>query len=201
MTSLDVRAPDRGAPLDRFRRTLPSQKIFGGHVTQADRSRHVFREWPMTRETIMTPNTFAAAPALMKSRHWSADILKSGLVDSLTELVKIPASQSNGCAFWLHMHSAGARKHGESEERTYPLDAWRESPLDGERERAALAWTGALTLVSGTRPPDNVYRPVKAHFTEQGQVTLSLPIGVINGWDRIQVGVRAVHPARQREAA
>jgi AhpD family alkylhydroperoxidase len=200
MTSLDVRAPDRGASLDRFRRALASQKIFGGHVTQADRSRHVFREWPMTRETIMTPNTFAAAPALMISRHWSTDILKSGLEDSLTELVKIPASQSNGCASCPHMHSAGARKHGESEERPYPLDAWRESPLDGERERAALAWTEALTLVSRTRPPDNVCRAVEAHFTEQEQMTFSLPIGA-NGWYRIQVGLGAVHPARQREAA
>jgi AhpD family alkylhydroperoxidase len=184
-----------------FERALPSQKIFGVHVTQADRSRHVFREWPMTRETIMTPNTFAAAPALMKSRHWSTGILKSGLEDGLTELVKTPASQSHGCAFCLHMHSAGARKHGECEERPYPLDASRESPLDGERERAALAWTEALTLASEIRPPDNVHRAGETHFTEQEQVTLSLPIGAINGWNRIQVGLRAVHPAGQREAA
>jgi alkylhydroperoxidase family enzyme len=126
-------------------------------------------------ETTVTrrPKAFAAAPALMKSRHWSTDILKSGLVDSLTELVKIGASQINGCAF-----CCGA---------------------NCERERSALAWTEALT--PGSRPRGDVYRAVQAHLTEQEQVTLSLLIVAINEWKRIQAGVRAVHPARQREAA
>jgi AhpD family alkylhydroperoxidase len=152
-------------------------------------------------ETTVTrrPNAFAAAPALMKSRHWSIDILKSGPEDSLTELVKIRASQIDGCAFCLCMQSAGARKRGESDEHPYLLDAWRESPLYRERKRAALAWTEALALVSGSR--GDVYRAVLAHLTEQEQVTLSLLIVAISGWNPIQAGVRAVHPARQREAA
>jgi AhpD family alkylhydroperoxidase len=145
------------------------------------------------------PNAFAAAPALMTSRHWSTDILKSGLEDSLTEHVKIRASQINGCAFCLCVDRAGARKRGESDEHPYLLDAWRESPLYSERKRAALAWTEALTLVSGSHPRGNV--AVQAHLTEQEQVTLSLLIVAFNGCNRIQAGVRAVHPARQREAA
>jgi AhpD family alkylhydroperoxidase len=152
----------------------------------------------------MTPrlNTFGAAPALMKSwLTWSTGILKSGLEDGLMELVKIRASQINGCAFCLHMHTTDARKHGETEDRLYLLDALRESPLYNERERAALAWTEALTLVSETRAPDDVYRAVQAHFTEQEQVALTLLIVAINGWNRIQVGFRAVHPVGQREVA
>jgi AhpD family alkylhydroperoxidase len=181
-----------------------AKKIFGPHVTQADPSRHVFREWSLTKEMNMTPrlNTFAAAPAAMKSwLDWSTGILKNGLEDSLMELVKIRASQINGCAVCLHMHTAAARKHGESEERLYLLDAWRESPLYSERERAALAWTEALTLVSVTHAPDDVYRDVQAQFTEQEQVTLTLLIVAINGWNRVQVGFRAVHPVQQRQAA
>jgi AhpD family alkylhydroperoxidase len=154
---------------------------------------------------IMTPrlNPFAAAPALMKSwRDWSIGMLKeASLEDSLMELVKIRASQINGCARCLHMHTAEARKQGETEERLYLFDAWRESPLYGERERAALAWTEALTLVSETRAPDDVYHALQANFTEQEQVALTLLIVAINGWNRIQVGFRAVHPVEQREAA
>jgi AhpD family alkylhydroperoxidase len=156
------------------------------------------------KETIVTPrlNPFAAAPAPMKSwLDWSTGIPKSGLEDSLMELVKIRASQINGCARCLHMHTVDARKHGETEERIYLLDAWRESPLYSERERAALAWTEALTLVSETHAPDDVYRTLQANFTEEEQVTLTLLIVAINGWNRIQVGFRGVHPVQQRQAA
>ncbi len=152
----------------------------------------------------MTPrlNPFAAAPVPMQA--WLAfgkGILESGLEKSLMELVKIRASQINGCAFCLHMHTADARKHGETEERLYLLDAWRESPLYSERERAALAWTEALTLVSQTQAPDDVYRALQAQFTEEEQVRLTLLIVAINGWNRIQVGFRAVHPTGERQAA
>jgi|SRR5215468_6936306 len=153
---------------------------------------------------IMTPrlNPFAAAPEPMKSwLDWSIGVQKCGLEDSLMELVKIRASQINGCARCLHMHTADARKRGETEERLYLLDAWRESPLYSERERAALAWTEALTLVSATHAPDDVYRDVQAQFTEQEQVVLTLLIVAINGWNRVQVGFRAVHPVEQRQAA
>ena len=153
----------------------------------------------------MTPrlNPFAAAPALMKSwRDWSIGMLKeASLEDSLMELVKIRASQINGCARCLHMHTADARKHGETEERLYLLDAWRESPLYSERERAALGWTEALTRVSETHAPDDVYRALRAHFTEEEQVTLTSLIVAINGWNQINVGFRAVHPVDKRQAA
>lgn len=146
-------------------------------------------------------NPFAAAPAAMQSWLEFGKNLDYKLEDSLMELVKIRASQINGCAFCLLMHTADARKHGLSEERIYLLDAWRESPLYSERERAALAWTEALTRVSETRAPDNDYHALKAQFTEEEQVTLTLLIVAINGWNRIQVGFRGLHPIAQREAA
>jgi AhpD family alkylhydroperoxidase len=152
----------------------------------------------------MTPrlNPFAAAPAPMQSwLEFGKVILQSGLEDSLMELVKIRASQINGCAFCLHMHTRQARARGESEERLYLLDAWRESPLYSERERAALAWTEALTLVSETHAPDHVYQALQAQFTEEEQVKLTLLIVAINGWNRLQVGFRGIDPVGNRRAA
>ena len=152
----------------------------------------------------MTPrlNPFAAAPAPMqKWLDFSKGILQTGLEESLMELVEIRASQINACAVCLHMHTAAARKRGESEERLYLLDAWRESPLYSARERAALAWTEALTLVSETHAPDETYQALQAQFTPEEQVALTLLIVTINGWNRIQVGFRAVHPVKKREAA
>lgn len=146
-------------------------------------------------------NPFAASPAAMQSWLEFGKNLDFKLEDSLMDLVKIRASQINGCAFCLHMHTTAARQLGEAEERIYLLDSWRESPLYSDRERAALAWTEALTLVSETRAPDNDYQGLKAHFTEEEQVTLTLLIVAINGWNRIQVGFRAVHPVAKREAA
>jgi AhpD family alkylhydroperoxidase len=128
-------------------------------------------------------------------------LLKSGLEESLMELVKIRVSQINGCAFCLDMHTAAARKQGETEQRLYLLDAWRDSPLYSDRERAALAWTEALTLLPQMRAPDDVYQALKAQFSEEEQVKLTLLIVAINGWNRIQVGFRAVHPLEQRRAA
>jgi AhpD family alkylhydroperoxidase len=153
---------------------------------------------------IMTPrlNPFAAAPAAMQSwLDFSKGVLRFGLEDSLMELVEIRASQINGCAPCLYMHTAAARSHGETEERLYLLDAWRESPLYSERERAALGWTEALTLVTETRAPDDDYQAVQAQFTAEEQVALTLLIITINGWNRIQVGFRATHPVEKREAA
>jgi AhpD family alkylhydroperoxidase len=152
----------------------------------------------------MTPrlNPFAASPALMKLwLDFGKEVLQGGLDESLMELVKIRASQINGCAFCLHMHTAAARRQGESEERLYLLDAWRESPLYTTRERAALAWTEALTQVAETHAPDGVYHALQALFTEQEQVALTMLIVAINGWNRIQVGFRAVHPVEARQAA
>ena len=152
----------------------------------------------------MTPrlNPFAAAPAPMKSwRDYGLSVLETGLEESLMDLVEIRASQINGCAFCLDMHTAEARKHGETEQRLYLIDAWRDSPLYSDRERAALAWTEALTLLPQTRAPDDVYEGLKAQFSEEEQVKLTLLIVAINGWNRINVGFRSVHPIEQRRAA
>jgi AhpD family alkylhydroperoxidase len=147
-------------------------------------------------------NAFAAMPSLIeKWLDFGKAVQNSGLEESLMELVKIRASQINGCAMCLHMHTADARKQGETEERLYLLDAWRESPLYTPRERAALAWTEALTLVADTHAPDDVYEGLRAHFTEQEQVNLTMLIVVINGWNRINVGFRVVHPVAERQAA
>ncbi len=132
---------------------------------------------------------------------FSQGLKQNGLEASLMDLVVTRASQINGCAFCLDMHAAAARKRGETEQRLYLLDAWRDSPLYSERERAALAWTEALTLVAETRAPDDVYEALKAQFSEEEQVKLTLLIVTINGWNRIQVGFRAVHPIEQRRAA
>lgn len=147
-------------------------------------------------------NPFAAAPGPMQAwLDFGKTILKAGLEESLMELVEIRASQINGCARCLHMHTASARQRGETEERLYLLDAWRKSPLYSERERAALAWTEALTLLPETRAPDDIYQDLQAQFSEREQVTLTLLIVAINGWNRVQVGFRAVHPVDQRQAA
>lgn len=130
-----------------------------------------------------------------------ASFNQSGLEESLRHLVKLRASQINGCAFCIHMHTTDARKHGESEMRLYMLNAWRESPLYSDRERAALAWTDALTLVAQTGAPDADYELVKAQFSEAEQAQLTLLIGAINVWNRLQVGFRAAHPVAEKDKA
>ncbi|MFY0569858.1 carboxymuconolactone decarboxylase family protein [Archangium lansingense] len=147
-------------------------------------------------------NPFQAAPELMKAMlSLSEKVEGSGLEKSLLELVKIRSSQLNGCAFCIHMHTRDARAHGESEERIYLLDAWRESPLYTDRERAALGWTEALTLVSQTHAPDADYEAVKAHFSEEERVKLTLAISTINAWNRIAIGFRSIHPVASRSDA
>ncbi|MFT4279454.1 MAG: carboxymuconolactone decarboxylase family protein [Rhodopseudomonas sp.] len=145
----------------------------------------------------MTPrlNPSAAAPDAYKAMvALETYIQASGLEPSLIELVKMRASQINGCAFCLDMHSKDARAHGEAEQRLYLLDAWRESPLYTGRERAALGWTEALTLIAQTRAPDEDYAFLKQHFSDAEQVKLTLLIGAINTWNRIAIGFRMLHP-------
>lgn len=116
---------------------------------------------------------------------------QTGLEDTLLELVKTRASQINGCAFCLDMHSKDARARGETEQRLYTLSAWRETPFFTERERAALAWTEALTNVAATRDvPDEVYETTRTQFTERELVDLSLAIVAINGWNRLCIAFR-----------
>ena len=140
-------------------------------------------------------NPFTIAPDAIKPlRDLEKYIRSCGLELSLIELVKMRASQINGCAFCLDMHSKDARKNGETEQRLYLLNAWRESPLYTDRERAALHWTEALTLVAQTQAPDDAYAQMKAHFSEVEEVKLTLLIGTINIWNRIAIGFRSVHP-------
>lgn len=136
-----------------------------------------------------------AAPGLMQAMFaLEKAVQESGLEKSLVHLVKMRASQLNGCAFCLHMHSSDARAEGESEARLYLLNAWRESSMYTARERAALAWTEALTLLPQTHAPDETWAEVKAAFDDAEQVALSLLIGTINTWNRIAVGFRSAHP-------
>lgn len=121
-------------------------------------------------------------------------LAKCGLEHSLIELVKMRASQINGCAFCLHMHASEAQQAGESESRLHLLNAWRESPLYSDRERAALAWTEALTNLIESRAPDDIYEEITNHFTPEEQVQLTLVITQINAWNRIAVGFRVTHP-------
>jgi AhpD family alkylhydroperoxidase len=114
-----------------------------------------------------------------------------GLEAPLLELVKMRASQINGCAYCLDMHSKDARAAGETEQRLYLLNAWREAPFYTARERAALAWTEALTLVSESHVPDEVYIEACQHFSEQELANLSLAIIAINGWNRLAIGFRS----------
>jgi len=125
----------------------------------------------------------------------------SGLEPSLLELVKLRASQLNGCAFCLDMHCKDARAIGESEERLYMLTAWRESSVYSERERAALAWAEELTLIAETGAPDDAYEEARTQFDEKEIADLSLAIAAINAWNRMAIGFRLVPGVYQvREA-
>ncbi len=119
-------------------------------------------------------------------------VSKAGLDSKLLDLVRMRASQINGCAYCLDMHSKDARANGETEQRLYGLSAWRETPYYSERERAALEWTEALTLVSETHVPDEVYERVREQFSEDELVHLSLAIVAINGWNRLNLAARTV---------
>jgi AhpD family alkylhydroperoxidase len=119
-------------------------------------------------------------------------VRQAGLEQTLLDLVRMRASQINGCAHCLDMHSKDARANGEAEQRLYGLEAWRETPYYSPRERAALEWTEALTLVADTGVPDDVYARVRDQFSEDELVHLSLAIVSINGWNRLNVAARTV---------
>ncbi|MGH8121784.1 MAG: carboxymuconolactone decarboxylase family protein [Gammaproteobacteria bacterium] len=134
----------------------------------------------------VAPDVYKAMSALQ------ACVSQSGLELSLLELVRTRASQINHCAFCLDMHTKDARARGETEQRLYTLVAWQETPFFTARERAALAWTEALTNVAETQVPDDVYDIARKHFTEKELVDLSLAIVAINGWNRLSVAFRKV---------
>jgi AhpD family alkylhydroperoxidase len=128
----------------------------------------------------------------------------SKLEPSLLELVKMRASQINGCAYCLDMHSKDARAAGETEQRLYTLNAWRETPFFTDRERAALAWAEAVTLVADSHVPDAVFEEARQHFSDEELANLTLAIVTINGWNRLSVAFRAVpgeyQPASRKQA-
>jgi AhpD family alkylhydroperoxidase len=131
------------------------------------------------------PDAFKAMLAL------EAGVHRTGLEASLIELVKMRVSQINGCAYCLDMHSKDARVAGETEQRLYLLSAWREAPFYTDRERAALSWAEAVTLVATNDLPDALYDEVRTQFDEKGMVELTLAIIAINGWNRLAIGFRA----------
>lgn len=138
---------------------------------------------------------FRIAPDMLKPMLALEAVARGDALEhELVELVKLRASQINGCAYCLHMHSRDARAGGMDQTRLDVLPAWRESSLYSARERAALAWTEALTLLAQTGAPDEDYAAVAKHFSEAEQVQLSLLICAINAWNRLAVGFRSEHP-------
>lgn len=139
-------------------------------------------------------NAAAASPAayavMMALEKFVKDSTK--LEPSLIKLVKMRASQLNGCAFCIDMHSKDARAEGETEQRLYALSAWREAPFFTAREQAALAWTESLTLVAHDHVPDAVFEEVRPHFNDEELVNLTLVVGAINAWNRFGVSFRMV---------
>jgi AhpD family alkylhydroperoxidase len=145
-------------------------------------------------------NYAKAAPGVIRAMDGLDTYLADcGLEPGLRELVKLRASQINGCAYCVDMHSLDARALGETEQRLYALPVWQETPFFSERERAALLWTEKLTLISLDRVPDEVYEQVRAHFTDEELVNLTLAIATINAWNRFGIGFRDV-PGRYKPA-
>jgi AhpD family alkylhydroperoxidase len=140
----------------------------------------------------MRLNAYEIAPDAIKAMMGLEKYVRaSGLEHSLLELVKMRASQINGCAFCLDMHSKDARAAGETEQRLYGLNAWREAPYYTDRERAALAWTEALTLVSESHVEREIYDWARSQFSEKELVDLTLAIIAINGWNRMAIAFRS----------
>lgn len=134
----------------------------------------------------VSPKAFEAMRGL------EAYVHRSGLEQPLLELIKTRASQLNGCAFCLDMHTKDARASGETEQRLYGLSAWQEAPFYTARERAALQWTEAVTLIAQEHVPDITYEAVRQHFTEKELVDLTMAIVAINGWNRLAISFRSV---------
>ena len=136
-----------------------------------------------------------AAPDLMKKVFaLNEAVTNCGLEPDLLHLMKLRASQINGCSYCVDMHTREARRDGETEQRVHLVSAWRESPLFTDRERAALAWTERLTELAGHHIEDEHFNATREHFSEEEMVKLSVTIGMINIWNRLCTGFRAVHP-------
>ena len=148
-------------------------------------------------------NFYKAAPEAIQAMRGMEHYINqsSGLEPSLRELVKTRASQINGCAYCIDMHTKDARAAGETEQRLYALDAWRETPFYTERERAALEWTEAVTLIAADHVPDDLFLRVRQYFSEEELVNLTLAIVAINGWNRFAIAFRSVPGSYQPPAA
>ena len=141
--------------------------------------------------------TSAAGQAMLQLSKASES---SGLERSLLELVKTRASQINGCAYCIDMHTKDARAKGETEQRLYGLSAWRETPYYSDRERAALEWTETITRIADTHVPDEVYEQVRRHFDEDQLVALTFAAVVINAWNRLAISFRVPAGTYQPES-
>ncbi len=138
-------------------------------------------------------NYVKAAPGVFKAMLVAGRYLQEcGLEQSLLTLIDLRASQINGCAYCIDMHWKDLRAAGEDEQRLYSLDAWRETPFYSDRERAALEWTEALTVVTNGNVPDEIYESVRPHFNEKELSDLTLAIVTINGWNRLNISARTV---------
>ncbi|MBS3649134.1 carboxymuconolactone decarboxylase family protein [Pseudaminobacter sp. 19-2017] len=147
-------------------------------------------------------NFFSAAPELITEvRALNKAVDECGLEKSLLHLIKLRASQINGCSYCVDMHSREARHDGETEQRLYLVAAWKESPLFSERERAAFAWVEAVTLVSNGPVSDELYEKALRHFSEAELVKLTVAVGMINIWNRLCVPFHAIHPVAKAVAA
>jgi AhpD family alkylhydroperoxidase len=143
----------------------------------------------------------SVAPEALKAMYGlESYVRRSGLEPSLIELIKLRASQINGCAYCIDMHTKDARASGETEQRLYLLDAWREAPFYTDRERAALEWTEAVTLVSEGHVPDDVYERVRGQYSEKEVVNLTMAVVAINSWNRLAISLRAVPGSYQAPA-
>src|SRR6266581_1475013 len=141
-------------------------------------------------------------PGAMKTMYGLEKYLvECGLEPSLIDQIKLRASQINGCAYYIDMHTKDARARGESEQRLYELDAWSETPFYTDRERAALAWTEAVTLIHDGHTPDHVYEEARKHFKDDELVNLTMAIVTINSWNRLSIAFRAVPGSYQPAAS
>jgi AhpD family alkylhydroperoxidase len=133
------------------------------------------------------------APDAIKAM-WGLEsyVRRCGLEPALLELVKLRASQINGCAYCIDMHTKDARAHGETEQRLYALGAWRETPFFNDRERAALAWAEAVTEVADTHVPNDIFESARRHFSDKELIDLTLAVAAINSWNRLAISFRKV---------
>jgi len=143
----------------------------------------------------------SAPGALRAMLDLESSVRKSGIETPLLQLVRLRASQINGCAYCIDMHTKDARAEGETEQRLYGLTAWRETPFYSDRERAALEWTEAVTEIGKDHVPDELFERVSKHFSETELANLTLAIVAINGWNRFSIAFRAVPGSYQRKAA